>query len=99
MRPSSWHGVGAIAKVPAAWAVSFVIRVPHVWSFRDGPKDQTADAQLRVGESRDSGFDASHRPGMTFGHFFTLLASILTVASSSLVENAVLTSNGFSIPR
>jgi quercetin dioxygenase-like cupin family protein len=26
---------------------------------------QTADAQLRIGESRDSGFDASHRPGMT----------------------------------
>jgi hypothetical protein len=33
--------------------------------FRDGPKDQTPDAQLRVGESRDSGFDALHRPGMT----------------------------------
>src|SRR5258707_13963346 len=26
---------------------------------------QTSDAQLRIGESRDSGFDASHRPGMT----------------------------------
>jgi hypothetical protein len=41
-------------------------------SFRDGPKDQTSDAQLRIGESRDSQmcnctsqFDASHRPGMT----------------------------------
>jgi hypothetical protein len=34
-------------------------------SFRDGPKNQTTDAQLRIGESRDSGFDASHRPGMT----------------------------------
>jgi hypothetical protein len=34
-------------------------------SFRDGPQDQTSDAQLRIGESRDSGFDASHRPGMT----------------------------------
>src|SRR4029079_4130372 len=34
-------------------------------SFRNGPKDQTAGAQLRTGESRDSGFDASHRPGMT----------------------------------
>jgi hypothetical protein len=22
---------------------------------------------LRIGESRDSGFDASHRPGMTLG--------------------------------
>src|SRR5258706_8744775 len=28
-------------------------------------KDQTSGAQLRTGESRDSGFDASHRPGMT----------------------------------
>jgi hypothetical protein len=26
---------------------------------------QTSDAQLRIGEPRDSGFDASHRPGMT----------------------------------
>src|SRR5262245_2279709 len=34
-------------------------------SFRDGPKDRTTDAQVRIGESRDSGFDASHRPGMT----------------------------------
>jgi hypothetical protein len=46
-------------------------------SFRDGPKDQTSDAQLRIGESRDSGFDAEpvigpavgrtrwHLPGMT----------------------------------
>jgi len=31
-------------------------------SFRDGAKHQTSDAQLRAGESRDSGFDASHRP-------------------------------------
>src|SRR5437868_3452152 len=36
-----------------------------LWSFRDGPQDQTSDAQLRIGESRDSGFDAAHRPGMT----------------------------------
>jgi hypothetical protein len=45
-------------------------------SFRDGPRvrasaarcqapDQTSDAQLCIGESRDSGFDALHRPGMT----------------------------------
>src|SRR5258707_6642027 len=32
------------------------------------PWHQTSDAQLRIGESRDSGFDASHRPGMT-GNF------------------------------
>src|SRR4051794_37650589 len=40
-----------------AFIVSSFVRHP---SFRDGPKDQTADAQLRIGESRDSGFDASH---------------------------------------
>src|ERR1700687_1477727 len=34
-------------------------------SFRDGPKDQTSDAQLRIGESRDSGFIAARCPGMT----------------------------------
>jgi hypothetical protein len=34
-------------------------------SFRDGPQDQTSDVQLHIGESRDSGFDASHRLGMT----------------------------------
>src|SRR6202158_691142 len=27
-------------------------------SFRDGPKDQTSDVQLHIGESLDSGFDA-----------------------------------------
>jgi hypothetical protein len=32
-------------------------------------------------------------------YFFTLLASILIVGSSILVENAVVTSNGFSMPR
>src|SRR5580704_6156592 len=35
------------------------------WSFRDGPKDQTSDVQLHIGESRDSGFASSTRPGMT----------------------------------
>ena len=34
-------------------------------SFRDGPKDETSDVQLHIGESLDSGFDASRRPGMT----------------------------------
>jgi hypothetical protein len=29
---------------------------PFLLTFRDGPKDQTTDAQLRIGESRDSGF-------------------------------------------
>jgi len=35
---------------------------------------QTTDAQLRIGESRDSGFDASHRPGMTVGDCFVAIA-------------------------
>jgi hypothetical protein len=34
-------------------------------SFRGDAKRRTSDAQLRVEESRDSGFDASHRAGMT----------------------------------
>jgi DNA helicase II / ATP-dependent DNA helicase PcrA len=28
-------------------------------------EDANYDVQLHIGESRDSGFDASHRPGMT----------------------------------
>jgi len=35
-------------------------------SFRDGPKDQTSDVQLHIGESLDSGFAASRRPGTTW---------------------------------
>jgi len=30
-------------------------------SFRDGPKDQTSGAQLRTGESRDSGLRCAPR--------------------------------------
>jgi hypothetical protein len=37
---------------------------------------RTSDAQLRIGESRDSGFDASHRPGMTLT-WDRLLAALL----------------------
>ena len=44
--------------------------------------------------------DARHEAGHDdLGYFFTLLASILTDISSSLVENAVSTANGFSMPR
>ena len=50
-------------------------------------------------ESRIPGLGPSDHPGMTCGHFFTLLASILIDASSILVENALFTSNGFSMPR
>src|SRR5207237_1217508 len=31
-------------------------------SFRDGPTDQTSDAQLRIGESRASGFALARAP-------------------------------------
>jgi hypothetical protein len=31
-------------------------------SFRDGPQDQTPDVQLRIGESRDSGFALPRAP-------------------------------------
>ena len=34
-------------------------------SFRDGPKDQTSDAQLRIGNLEIPGSVASRRPGMT----------------------------------
>src|SRR5262249_4390189 len=37
------------------------IRVSLPPSFRDGAQHQTSDAQLRIGESRDSGFDARPR--------------------------------------
>src|SRR5712664_2935016 len=42
-------------------------------SFRDGPKDQTADTRLRIGESRDCGFASSTRPGMTRKAIKTLM--------------------------
>src|SRR6266853_6715203 len=58
-------------------------------SFRDGPKDQTSDAQLRIGESRDSGFDASHRPGMTaVGLFAEPTSAAPRIASRSLSSGA-----------
>src|SRR6476469_5174544 len=47
MRPSSWNGVGAIAKVPAAWAVSFVMCASMLSSFRDGPKDHPGTKLLK----------------------------------------------------
>jgi hypothetical protein len=31
-------------------------------SFRDGPKDQTSDVQLDIGESGDSGFALTRAP-------------------------------------
>src|SRR6266404_5012245 len=66
MRPSSWNGVGAIAKVPAAWAVSFVICASILYplsSFRGAKRTRNLEiprcaiAHLRSGPS--------DRPGMT----------------------------------
>jgi hypothetical protein len=50
---------------------------------------------------RPRDMDARDKPGHDEAsrYFFTLLASILTLVSSILVENAVFTSNGFSMPR
>src|ERR1700730_8466033 len=57
---NKFHGASRITQLFALF----------ILSFRDGPKDQTKDAQLRIGESRDSGFDASHLSGMTV-YFFS----------------------------
>src|ERR1700759_572627 len=58
MRPSSWNGVGAMAKVPAALWVSFVM-------CASGLPPSFRGARSANPEPRDSGFDAAHRPGMT----------------------------------
>src|SRR5262245_56175310 len=57
MRPSSWNGVGAIAKVPAAWAVSFVICASILFSSFQGAK-RTRNLEV-------PGSMLSHRPGTT----------------------------------
>ncbi|MET3990196.1 hypothetical protein ABID65_001831 [Bradyrhizobium sp. S3.9.2] len=63
-------------------------------------------SEIRDSASSAAGFPdcASLHPGYNaeaYGspYFFTLLASILTAGSSILVVNAVVTSNGFSMPR
>jgi glutathione S-transferase len=50
---------------------------------------QTSDAQLRIGESRDSGFDASHRPGMTREVFDMLILYFAPGSSSFAVHIAL----------
>src|SRR5260370_7980806 len=40
---------------------NYFIAICILSSFRDGPKDQTSDVRLHIGESRDSGFEASPR--------------------------------------
>jgi hypothetical protein len=55
-------GLVTVSIIPGQNLLTFSSLFP---SFRDGRKDQTSDAQLRVGESRDSGFASLMRPGMT----------------------------------
>src|SRR5450759_1468375 len=67
MRPSSWNGVGAIAKVPAALWVRFVMCASILLLRHSGAREaRTSDVQLHIGESRDSGSGPSDHPGMTF---------------------------------
>src|SRR5260370_37798209 len=51
----------AAAAITTATVVSAVIGKITQPSFRDGPKDQTSDVQLHIGESRDSRFARSGR--------------------------------------
>src|SRR5258708_11209405 len=64
--PVSHHGVAVIARAENGAHVGFS---PLVDRFRDGPKDETSDVQLHIGESRDSGFASAMRPGMTVDGF------------------------------
>src|SRR5258708_1416817 len=57
--------------VPVSMVISVVMFPP--WSFRDG-------ALAPDPESRDSGFDATHRPGMTAPNRFTALAMAQWIA-------------------
>src|SRR3954454_24145231 len=65
--------------------------------FRDGCG--SADRRRRTGCPACAGHDSDMRGERLPPYFFTLLASILMVGSSILVVNAVVTSNGFSMPR
>jgi hypothetical protein len=73
-------------------------------------RTHTAESIDADGGSTEPRVFAKPRPGvMGFGfrqdddkeapYFFTLLASILMAGSSILVVNAVVTSNGFSMPK
>ena len=48
-------------------------------SFRDGPKDQTRMCNLHIGESLDSRFAASRRPGTTMRHLPVAVESIVAI--------------------
>jgi hypothetical protein len=52
-------------------------------------EQQTSDAQLRIGESRDSGFDASHRRGM-MREVFDMLILYFAPGSSSFAVHIAL---------
>ena len=64
---------------------SELIRTP---SFRDGPQDQTSDVQLHIGESRDSGFDASLRPGMTASYLLTRVHALAAQCARGVEESS-----------
>ena len=57
-----WNHAVIYRKTIAYFADQLVGRGFSRPSFRDGPKDQTSDVQLHIGESRDSGFDAVASP-------------------------------------
>src|SRR5260221_10322366 len=66
-------------------------------SFRDGPKDQTSDVQLHIGESRDSGLDASHRPGMTAVGLLREARHRAVLCADPLARNVGLNTPGVSV--
>src|SRR5437879_11053192 len=50
IRPSSWNGVGAIAKVPAAWAVSFIVipfSLPVIPGRCEASNPESRDSPMR----------------------------------------------------
>ena len=76
--------IGYATLIMACWVLFVFVLIGlslrHSGMVPPGPREarpddrlqhQTKDAQLRIGESRDSGFDASHRPGMTLCHALT----------------------------
>src|SRR5215813_3510049 len=90
MRPSWWNGVGAMAKVPAAWAVSFVMRASvSLWSFPDGPKDQTLNLEVPQYAIAYWGSMLSHRPGTT--SYLNLRADFFSSSSEKNISLAWVT--------
>src|SRR4051794_29288751 len=70
MTAANSHNTGLVQSILALMGVVSVAMVilSFYLSFRGAQR--TSGSQLRIGESRDSGFDASHRPGMTTTNWF-----------------------------